>query len=69
MNDDSIAYCVGKAHGMRGQGSHADLFMPTTSLGYHRYNKGYADGIAATKKEIEDAERNRHSRLRAVAHP
>ena len=55
MNDDSIAYTVGKAHGMRGQGNHAHIFLPTTSSCYGRYNKGYADGVAQTKKDIDDA--------------
>ena len=68
MNDDSIAYTVGKAHGMRGQGNHAHLFLPTTSSGYSRYNKGYADGVAQTQKDI-DAERTRFIRLRTTARP
>lgn len=62
MNDDGIAYTVGKAHGMRGQGNRAHIFLPTTSSGYNRYNKGYADGVAQTQKDIDD-QRNRHSRL------
>ena len=68
MSDDSIAYCAGKAHGMRGQGNYAHIFLPTTSSGYARYNKGYADGVAETKKDIEHAERARLKRLRTTAY-
>lgn len=69
MSDDSIAYCAGKAHGMRGQGNYAHIFLPATSSGFARYNKGYADGVAETKKDIEHDQRNRHSRLRTAAYP
>ena len=61
-----IAYMVGKAHGVRSQGNFASLFLPVTSTDYHRYNKGYADGVASTQKDIDD-QRNRHSRLRPTA--
>lgn len=54
-----IPYMVGKAHGMRGQGNHAHIFLPVTSTDHHRYNKGYADGVASTQKDIEHAERTR----------
>lgn len=64
-----IAYMVGKAHGMRGQGNHAKLFLPVTSTDHHRYNKGYADGVASTQKDIEYAERTRPIRLRTTTHP
>ena len=69
MNDDSIAYCAGKAHGMRGQGNYAHIFLPATSSGYGRYNKGYADGVAETKKDIEHVKRTRSIRLRTTTHP
>ena len=69
VNDDSIAYCVGKAHGMRGQGNYAYIFLPENSTEYTRYNKGYADGVAFTKKDIEHDQRNRHQRLRHPTRP
>lgn len=64
-----IAYMVGKAHGMRSQGNHAHIFLPVTSTDYHRYNKGYTDGVASTQKDIAHAERARPSRLRTATHP
>jgi hypothetical protein len=51
---------LGKAHGMRGQSNHADIFSPIGCHEYNRYNKGYADGVASTQKDIEYDQRNRH---------
>jgi hypothetical protein len=60
MTKQDQAYMLGKAHGMRGQDNHAYIFSPVGCHEYNRYNKGYADGVASTQKDIEYDQRNRH---------
>ena len=52
MSDMSIAYTVGRMHGLRGLQQHPCLF-PADSWEGKQYKQGYIDGAVALDNDIE----------------
>jgi hypothetical protein len=62
----SVAYELGKHHGLRGQPMYK-FFTPVGCWEDTQYRQGYVDGSVALQKDIENDQRKRHRRLASPA--
>lgn len=66
MSKHTVPYELGHAHGKRGQPLYK-FFTPEGCFEDLQYRQGYLDGRVKLQKDIENDQRNRLARLRAIA--